>query len=554
MEGIADFFASAGAAGAVGLVSLVCAVGIWLGKLRVGGVRLGVTFVFFAGIAAGALGVRIDPAMLSYAESFGLIIFVYVLGLHVGPGFVSAFRHGGAVLGALGLGLVALGTLLALLPVWTGHMALGEALGVLCGATTNTPALAAAQQEFASLGKPEGGLEAALGLAVTYPVGLVGVIAALAVMRVLFRVGKPAGGDGSEDEAFIASFGVTNPEIFGKPMRDVALAGQRPFVASRVWRAGKVILPTGDTRLQAADRLLVITRPDFVEALTALFGERDTTDWMKEDIDWNALDSNLVSERVLVTRKDINGKHLGQLHLRERFGVNVCRVKRSGMQLVATPGLVLRFGDRLTVVGGRENCARVAAELGNAIKALDEPNMITIFVGMVLGLVLGYLPVAVPGMGVPVRLGLAGGPMVMGILIGALGPRLHMVTYVTTSANRLISSLGLSTYLACLGLEAGPHFLGTVVRPATLGWIGYGALQAVVPVCLVAAVSMKLFRRPFSATAGMLCGAMANPIALEYVNDTLPGDKASVAYAAVYPICMFARVLLAQLIVMFFLT
>lgn len=538
---------------AVMLISLVCAVGLALGKLHFRGVSLGVAFVFFVGILAGSLGIEIDHDMLIYAEDFGLIIFVYVLGLQVGPGFVSAFRHGGSSLSLISLGLVLFGTLLALVPIWTGGLTLGESMGILCGATTNTPALAAAQQELTQLGRPAEGISAALSLAVTYPVGMVGVIFALIAVKVWLRH-KSVDETREDDEAFIASFEVTNPAVFGKSLKEAAELGSGNFVASRIWRAGKVLLPTADTTLQKDDRILVITHPKQMKALTYFFGKRDNTDWNKSDIDWNALDAHLVSERILITRKEVNGRHLGALHLRERFGVNVSRVKRSGIQLVATPDLILRFGDRLTVVGDAESCKRVAQELGNASGALEEPNMITIFLGMVLGLVVGYLPIAIPGMSDPIRLGLAGGPIVVGILIGAYGPRFHMVTYVTTSANRLIRSLGLSTYLACLGLDAGPQFVETVMRPAALGWVGYGLLVAFVPVVLFAWVSMRLFRKPFSTTAGMLCGAMANPIALEYVNESYPDEKTSIAYTTVYPLCMFARVIIVQLIVIFFLS
>lgn len=538
---------------AVMLISLVCAVGLALGKLHFRGVSLGVAFVFFVGILAGSLGLEIDHDMLIYAEDFGLIIFVYVLGLQVGPGFVSAFRHGGSSLSLISLGLVLFGTLLALVPIWTGGLTLGESMGILCGATTNTPALAAAQQELTQLGRPAEGISAALSLAVTYPVGMVGVIFALIAVKVWLRH-KSVDETREDDEAFIASFEVTNPAVFGKSLKEAAELGSGNFVASRIWRAGKVLLPTADTTLQENDRILVITHPKQMKALTYFFGKRDNTDWNKSDIDWNALDAHLVSERILITRKEVNGRHLGSLHLRQRFGVNVSRVKRSGIQLVATPDLILRFGDRLTVVGDAESCKRVAQELGNASGALEEPNMITIFLGMVLGLVVGYLPIAIPGMSDPIRLGLAGGPIVVGILIGAYGPRFHMVTYVTTSANRLIRSLGLSTYLACLGLDAGPQFVETVMRPAALAWVGYGLLVAFVPVVLFAWVSMRLFRKPFSTTAGMLCGAMANPIALEYVNESYPDEKTSIAYTTVYPLCMFARVIIVQLIVIFFLS
>lgn len=542
---------STSAVQAVIVISLICAVGLALGKLRVRGVSLGVTYVFFMGILAGAFGLHLDAQMLAYAESFGLILFVYILGLQVGPGFFSAFRSGGTQLNLLGLGVIAIGTLMSMAAVWAGWLPLADMMGVLCGATTNTPALGAAQQTFRQLGESGASSTAALGCAVTYPLGMVGVIFALILMRGwLMRRDRSAAGEGAGDEAYIASFIVCNPAVFHQRLSDVAQLGEgRKFVVSRLWRNDKVILPTAETLIEENDRILVITTAAAVRQLTVFFGRRDETDWNKSNIDWNALDSQLVSERILITRPEINGRHLGTLHLRNRHGVNVSRVQRSGIQLVATPDLVLRLGDRITVIGEAESIKRVADELGNAVRHLDEPNMVTIFIGIVLGLLLGCVPVSV-GLSTPVRLGLAGGPIIAGILIGAFGPRFHMVAYTTTSANLMLRSLGLSMYLACLGLDAGQDFLATVVRPAALGWIGFGAVVTVVPVIIMSAVAVKWCRKSFAATAGMLCGAMANPIALNYVNDTLPGDKASVAYATVYPLAMFLRVIIAQVIVM----
>lgn len=545
---------STSAVQAVIIICLICAVGLALGKLRIRGISLGVTYVFFMGILAGALGLRLDAQMLSYAESFGLILFVYILGLQVGPGFVSAFRKGGTELNLLALGVVVLGTLLTLAVVWAGWLPMPDMMGVLCGATTNTPALGAAQQTFKQLGDVAAGSTAALGCAVTYPLGMVGVIIALIVMRGwLMRREHAKEGDPSEEEAFIASFQVCNPAIFGQNLHDVAEleAGQK-FVVSRLWRDGKVILPNADTQLEENDRILVITMRRYLKQLTVFFGRRDETDWMQKNIDWNTLDSKLVSQRILITKPEINGRHLGALQLRNRHGVNVSRVQRSGIQLVATPDLILRVGDRVTVIGEADSIKRVADELGNAVRHLDEPNMVTIFVGIVLGLLLGCVPIGV-GLSTPVRLGLAGGPIVMGILIGAYGPRFHMVAYTTTSANLMLRSLGLSMYLACLGLDAGKDFLSVVVQPAALGWIGFGAVITMLPVIVMSIVSVRWQNKSFATTAGMLCGAMANPIALGYVNDTLPGDKASVAYATVYPLAMFLRVIIAQVIVMFWM-
>ncbi len=536
---------------AVVIICLICALGLALGKLRFRGISLGVTYVFFIGILFGALGLQLDAQMLSYAESFGLILFVYTLGLQVGPGFMSTFLTGGAQLNLLALGVVGLGTVMALLAALLGYMPLPDMMGVLCGATTNTPALGAAQQTLKQLGQPSNA--AALGCAVTYPIGMIGVIIALILVKGrLQRRAASARDAESSDEAFIASFTVCNPAVFHQTLHDLSGSGvdDSKFVVSRLWRQGKVILPNSETRIEDGDRLLVITKKKFVQTLTILFGRRDETNWNANDVDWNALDATLVSERILITRHEINGKHLGSLHLRNRYGVNVSRVQRAGIQLVATPDLTLRMGDRVTVVGETESIARVAAELGNTVKTLDEPNMVTIFIGIVLGLLLGSVPFFVPGMSYPVRLGLAGGPIVMGILIGAYGPRFHMVAYTTTSANLMLRSLGLSMYLACLGLDAGRDFLATVARPSSLMWIGLAFAITLLPVVLMSFVSVHWGKKSFATTAGMLCGAMANPIALNYVNDTLPGDKASVAYATVYPLCMFLRVIIAQIIVM----
>lgn len=535
---------------AVIIICLICALGLSLGKIRVRGISLGVTYVFFIGILAGALGLQVDSQMLSYAESFGLILFVYILGLQVGPGFMSSFRSGGAILNLLAFAVVVLGTVMALGIVWCGWVPLSEMMGVLCGATTNTPALGAAQQTLKQLGQPASG--AALSCAVTYPLGMVGVIFAFILLRGwLTRHQHPGGrNEGADaDEAFIASFCVCNPAIFHLGLHDAAGMDESKFVVSRLWRGGKVILPTAETQLEEGDRVLVITQEKFVPSLTIFFGRRDETDWNSNSVDWNALDAHLVSERILVTRPEINGKHLGSLQLRNRYGVNVSRVQRSGLQLVATPSLTLRMGDRVTVVGEAESIARVTEELGNAVKHLDEPNMVTIFIGIVLGLLLGCLPFHI-GLSYPVRLGLAGGPIIMGILIGAYGPRFHMVAYTTTSANLMLRSLGLSMYLACLGLDAGRDFIATVMQPAALGWIGFGLLLTIVPIIIVSIITIVFTRSSVATTAGMICGAMANPIALNYVNDTLPGNKASVAYATVYPLCMFLRVIIAQVIVM----
>ena len=551
MDWLTETLLTPSAIQAVIIICLVCAAGQALGKVKFRGISLGVTYVFFFGILAGALGLQLDSQMLGYAESFGLILFVFTLGLQVGPGFMSAFREGGTKLNLLAIGVVLIGTLMALGVGWAGILPLQDMMGVLCGATTNTPALGAAQQTLKQLGQPASG--AALSCAVTYPLGMVGVILALILVKGWLARHERANEDSEANAPFIISFKVCNPAVFGHTLGEISGMDESKFVVSRLWRGGKVILPNAQTTLKEGDRILVITKKCEVTHLTIYFGQRDETNWNRNDVDWNALDSNLISQRILITRSEINGRHLGSLQLRNRYGVNVSRVQRSGIQLVATPDLILRLGDRVTVVGEAESIKKVAQEMGNVVKRLDEPNTVTIFIGIVMGLVLGSIPFFIPGMSYPVKLGLAGGPIVMGILIGAYGPRFHMLAYTTTSANLMLRSLGLSTYLACLGLDAGKDFVATVMQPAALWWIGVGLALTILPVMLMSVVAVVVGKKSYASTAGMLCGAMANPIALDYVNDTTQGDKASVAYATVYPLCMFLRVIVAQLIVMLWL-
>lgn len=538
---------------AVIVLSLISAIGLGLGKIRVMGVSLGVTFVFFVGILAGHWGLSIDPQMLNYAESFGLVIFVYALGLQVGPGFFSSFRSGGMQLNMLAAGVVLVGTLLALLGSTLLPIPLPEMVGILCGATTNTPALGAAQQTLKQMGL-EAGMPA-LGCAVTYPLGVVGVILAMMVIRRLFVRDEDLKVEEKEkaNQPYIAAFHVHNPAIFNKSIREIAELSYTKFVISRLWRDGKVSIPTSEMVIREGDRLLVVTSERYAPSLTVLFGEQEHTDWNQKDIDWNAIDSQLVSQRIVVTRPELNGKKLGSLHLRNHYGINISRVYRSGVQLLATAELTLQLGDRLTVVGEAAAIQNVERVLGNAVKSLKEPNLVAVFVGIVLGLILGAIPISLPGMGTPVKLGLAGGPIMVGILIGTFGPRMHMVTYTTRSANLMLRALGLSLYLACLGLDAGVHFFETVFRPEGAMWIGVGFLLTFVPVVVMGLLAFRYLKVDFGSTTGMLCGSMANPMALTYANDTIPGDNPSVAYATVYPFCMFLRVIIAQLLLMFLL-
>ena len=541
---------------AVIVVSLVSAVGLALGKISMWGVSLGVTFVFFVGIVAGHFGLSIDPQMLNYAESFGLIIFVYALGVQVGPGFFSSLGKGGLKLNMLAMLVVLLGIVMTLGFHWTTGVSLPDMVGILSGAVTNTPALGAAQQTLKQLNDPAiQQSDLALGCAVAYPLGVVGVILAVILVRKLFAssIFFKKSDEDSHKKTVVIGFLVSNPGVFGKTIQEIARQSSKKFVVSRLWRNEKVIIPASDTMVKEGDCLLMITTEGDVEALTMLIGKRDTRDWNKEDIDWDAIDSQLVSHRIVITRSEINGKRLGALRLRNQYGINITRIYRAGIVLLPTPDLTLQLGDRLTVVEEESAIAKVENVVGNTVKDLDEPNLVAVFIGMVLGLLLGSIPLTIPGISFPVKLGLAGGPIVMGILVGAFGPRIHMVTYTTISANLMLRALGLSMYLACLGLDAGTHFFETVFRPEGALWVGLGFAITVIPVILVAAVSIKWMKIDFGSVAGMLCGSMSNPMALNYVNSTVDSDTPSVAYATVYPLTMFVRVIMAQVILMLFL-
>ncbi|WP_065220076.1 MULTISPECIES: putative transporter [Butyricimonas] len=556
MEWLNSLFVEHSVIQAVIVVSLVSAVGLALGKISIWGVSLGVTFVFFAGIMAGHFGLTIDPQMLNYAESFGLIIFVYALGLQVGPGFFSSLGKGGLKLNILAMVVVFLGVVMTLGFHWTTGVSLPDMMGILSGAVTNTPALGAAQQTLKQMGDPTiSAADLALGCAVAYPLGVVGVILAVIFVRKLFasRIFFKKTGEDKRKKTIVVGINVSNPGVTGKTIKEIARLSSKKFVISRLWRDGKVVIPASDTVVQVDDRLLVITTEGDVDALSMMIGERDSTDWNQEDIDWNKVDNQLVSHRIVITRPDINGKRLGALRLRNEFGINVTRIYRAGIVLLPTPDLVLQLGDRLNVVGEEAAIARVGEAVGDAVKDLDEPNLVAVFIGMVLGLLLGSIPLVIPGISFPVKLGLAGGPIVMGILVGAFGPRIHMITYTTISANLMLRALGLSMYLACLGLDAGTHFFETVFRPEGALWVALGFAITVVPVVIVAAVAIKWMKIDFGSVAGMLCGSMSNPMALNYVNTTVDNDSPSVAYATVYPLTMFVRVILAQVILMLFL-
>ena len=553
MDWFESLFWEQSALQAVCVISVIIAVGLGLGKLRVCGISLGVTFVFFTGILAGHLGLSIDPEILKYAEDFGLMLFVYELGLKVGPGFFSSFRTGGTKLNMLGLGLVLAGTAVAVALSYLMAIPMTDMVGILSGATTNTPSLGAAQQAISQLGLSTEG--AALSCAVTYPLGVVGVILAFVVVRkfVARKSDYEERHQDDSDHTYVAEFRVTNPGIYGRSLREISTFGSVHFVVSRIWHDEDVSIPGPDDVLCEGDRVLVITNEDEVAKLTVLFGEKSERDWNKPDINWDSLDKNLVSRTITISKPQFNGRRLGSLKLRKLYVVNISRVSRSDVRLLARPDLMLQLGDRLTIVGTPEAINKVGTMMGNSDTDLKDPNLAAIFIGMVLSLIVGSIPISIPGISVPIKLGLAGGPIVVGILIGRFGPHFHMVTYTTRSANLMLRGIGLSLFLACLGLDAGGQFIDTILRGDGLTWVGAGFIITLLPSLVMTIAAMRWWHLDFGTAAGMVSGAMANPMSMTYADGITPGDNAPVAYATTYPLSMFARVVIAQLLVLCFL-
>ena len=540
---------------AVIIISLVSALGLYLGRIKIFGISLGITFVFFAGILAGHLGIVVNKDMLYFAQSFGLILFVYALGLQVGPGFFSSLKKGGVAMNMMGLGVILLGLIMTVGLHWVTGVSLSNMVGLLCGAVTNTPALGAAQQALLQIDptNTKGVTDMALACAVAYPLGVVGVILAIIILRALFADKKQKDLKEQRDTTtYVAEFHVSNPAIYEKSIKDVMKLTDKHFVISRVWRNGKVSIPTSDTLLHEHDHLLIISVKSDVENIKVLFGEQENVDWNKADIDWNAIDSQLISRRIAVTRNRVNGVKLGSLRLRNLYGINITRVNRAGIDLLASPDLRLQIGDRLTIVGEANSVNTVGKILGDEIKRLNNPNLLAVFIGISLGMLLGALPITLPGMSTPVKLGIAGGPIIVGILMGAFGPRFHLTTYTTMSANLMLRQLGIIIYLAGLGIDSGVHFFETVFRAEGLLWIGLGFLLTIVPVLIVGFIASQFFKLDYAHNVGMLCGSMANPMALSYANTTVEGDEPSVSYATVYPLSMFIRVISAQLVLMLF--
>lgn len=539
------------------LISVISAIGLQLGKLKLFNISLGITFVFFTGIIIGHFGLDLNRDMLYFAQNFGLILFIYSLGLQVGPGFFSSLKKGGLPLNIMATSVVLIGLLMCIIFYYATDISMSNMMGIFSGAVTNTPALGAAQQTFHQISPNDskGFSDMALACAVAYPLGVTGVIIAIAFMRTAIASKEELihTKEKKDHRTSVGEFCVTNPAISGKTIKEIMKLSPKKFVISRIWRDGKVTIPTSESTLLLNDHILIISVKSDVENIKVLFGEQENVDWDNEDIDWNHIDnSHLVSRRIIVTQSKVNGVKLGALRLRNLYGINITRIDRAGIDLLASPDLALQIGDKITVVGEKASVDNVAKILGNELERLKNPNLIAIFVGIALGLILGAIPFPIPGISLPVKLGIAGGPIIIGILMGAFGPRFHVTTYTTQSANRMLRQLGLVIYLACLGLDAGEHFFETVFRNEGLLWMGIGASLTLVPIMLVGIVAIRVFRFEYSKVVGMLCGSMANPMALNYANTTVEGDDPAVAYATVYPFSMFLRLISAQLILLFF--
>lgn len=533
------------------LYAFVIAAGVLLGKIKIFGVSLGVTFVLFTGILMGHFGFTGDIHILHFIREFGLILFVFCIGLQVGPSFFSSFKKGGMTLNLLAVGIVVLNIAVALTIYFiaNGRIELPMMVGILYGAVTNTPGLGAAQEALTQLSY--NGPQIALGYACAYPLGVVGIIGSIIAIRYLFRVNlakeeeelKNQDAEHMKHKPHLMSLEVRNESIDGKRLIQVKDFLGRPFVCSRIRHEGHVSIPNHETEFHMGDQVFIVCSEEDTEAIIAFIGKEIQVDWEKQDMP-------MVSRRILITKSDINGKKLGDMHFRSMFGVNITRVNRSGMDLFADPHLTLQVGDRVMVVGQQDAVERVASVLGNSLKRLDHPNIVTIFVGIFLGILLGSLPIAFPGMPTPVKLGLAGGPLVVAILIGRFGYKLHLVTYTTMSANLMLREIGIVLFLASVGIEAGANFVHTVVEGDGLLYVGYGFLITVIPLLIIGAIARLYYKVNYFTLMGLIAGSNTDPPALAYSNQASNNDAPAVGYSTVYPLTMFLRILAGQMILL----
>lgn len=540
------------------LYAVVIAIGVYLGKIKVGGISIGVTFVLFAGIAAGHIGFTAPANILSFLQEFGLILFVFMIGLQVGPGFFESFRKGGITLNLLSTVMVLLnvGVMFACYYIFfdtSDQKNLPMMVGTLYGAVTNTPGLGAANETLYSIFSKGEVPQIASGYACAYPLGVLGIIGATIAIKYIFgiKLDKEEEELTKEEEEndsvkpHFMDIEVTNSYLEGKTLAQVHNFLNRDFVCSRILHEGHVSIPNGSTVFHIGDKLFVVCAENDAEAIIAFIGPVINIDWKKQD-------EPMVSKRILVTRSAINGKTLGQMHFSSAYGVNVTRVTRQGMDLFASPSLSLQVGDRIMVVGPEDAVNRVAAVMGNSIKRLDAPNIATIFVGIFIGILFGSIPIALPGIPVPIKLGIAGGPLIIAILIGRYGYKVHLVTYTTTSANMMLREIGLMMFLASVGIKAGDGFLETVIQGDGLKYVYTGFFITIIPIFIIGIIARKKYKFNYFTIMGMIAGTYTDPPALAYANSICSKEAPAVGYSTVYPLSMFLRIFTAQIIVLFF--
>lgn len=540
------------------LYAIVIAVGVYLGKIKIGGISIGVTFVLFAGIAAGHIGFTAPTNILSFLQEFGLILFVFMIGLQVGPGFLESFRKGGITLNLLSTVMVVLNVIVMFACYYiffdtSDPKNLPMMVGTLYGAVTNTPGLGAANETLYSIFDKGEVPQIASGYACAYPLGVLGIIGATIAIKYIFGIKlekeeeelAKEEEDNDDVKPHFMDLEVTNLYLEGKTLAQVHNFLNRDFVCSRILHDGHVSIPNGSTIFHIGDKLFVVCAENDAEAIIAFIGPTINVDWKKQD-------EPMVSKRILVTRSSINGKTLGQMHFSSAYGVNVTRVTRLGMDLFAIPSLSLQVGDRIMVVGPEDAVNRVAAVMGNSIKRLDAPNIATIFVGVFIGILFGSIPVAIPGIPVPIKLGIAGGPLIIAILIGRYGYKVHLVTYTTTSANMMLREIGLMLFLASVGIKAGDGFLETVIQGDGVKYVYTGFLITIIPILIIGIIARKKYKFNYFTIMGMIAGTYTDPPALAYANSICSKEAPSIGYSTVYPLSMFLRIFTAQIIVLFF--
>lgn len=551
MEWITSLFLGNSIAHTVFTLAITIAIGIALGKIKIAGISLGITWILFVGIALSSFGMQIDPTIIAFVKEFGLILFVYSVGMQVGPSFFSSFKQGGMRLVGIASAIVLLGVVTAYVIHLVTGTPISTMVGVLSGAVTNTPGLGAAQQAYAdSTGMNDPTI--AMGYAVAYPLGVVGIIVSIVLLRAIFRIklDKEKEALESDNESKYAakiSIELTNANLFGRTVLETRSLINRSFVVSRVCRVnGQIEIANAQTVLHEGDKMLIICAHEDVEAIEMMLGHQINM----EHSDWINLDQQFISRRIIITQPHINGKTIGELRLRSSHAVNVTRVNRSGVDLIPEHNLELQIGDRLTVVGSEMAIDAVAKTLGNSMRRLREPNLISIFLGIFLGVFVGSIPIAIPGMPQAVKLGLAGGPLIVAILISRFGAHYHLVTYTTMSANLMLREVGISLFLAAVGISAGEGFIDTVVNQGGYMWVLYGVIITMLPILLVGIFARKVYKVNYFTLMGVIAGSMTNPPALAYSNATASNDVPAVSYATVYPFMMFLRVLTAQLFVL----